>query len=394
MSTAHFFTDKAFANNRSLIAAICCAAVCGIVFGLSMPLISLRLEEMTGSGLMVGLNGAAAALSTLVIAPLVPRLMALLAPRRLLVLSLVGAAGLFTLLPVFPVVLMWFLLRFLIGCFMTVIFVISESWINQIVSPDRRALMLGVYGTALSGGFGIGGLLFSALHGAGDTAFYLGAFIFLAGTLPILFLEGPQATAPDAESTSLSSLIKTAMIAPSAILAGLAFGATETLLYSMLPVYGKNIGLEHTMIGLMVLAVALGAIVFQLPIGWVADRTSRRLTLLWIAVIATFASVLAGFAGNNTLLLLPILFVQSGVVSGLYTVGLSLLGERFTGGAIATANATFIFAYGVGSLVGPPTAGLAMDAVGPWGLLAVLAGITGAYVIVVSLRTVFGGAKS
>ena len=34
-----------------------------IVFGLSMPLISLRLEYMTGSGVLVGLNGAAAALS-------------------------------------------------------------------------------------------------------------------------------------------------------------------------------------------------------------------------------------------------------------------------------------------------------------------------------------------
>ena len=394
MSTAHFFTDSAFANNRSLIAAICCAAVCGIVFGLSMPLISLRLEEMTGSGLMVGLNGAAAALSTLVIAPIVPRLMSLLPPRHLLVISLAGAAGLFTLLPLFPVVLMWFALRFLIGCFMTVIFVISESWINQIVTPDRRALMLGVYGTALSGGFGIGGLLFSALHSSGDTAFYLGALIFLAGALPILLLRGPEATAPDAEATSLPSLIRAALIAPSAILAGLAFGATETLLYSMLPVYGERIALDHATIGLMVLAVALGALVFQIPIGWVADKTSRRATLLWVALIATIAAILACLVGNNTLFLLPILFVQSGVVSGLYTVGLSLLGERFTGGAIAAANATFIFAYGVGSLAGPPVAGVTMDAVGPWGLPVVLASITGAYVIVVLLRTVFGGAKS
>ena len=388
------FKDAKYANNRSLIAAICCAAVCGIVFGLSMPLISLRLEEMTGSGLMVGLNGAAAALSTLVIAPLVPRLMAVMPPRQLLVVSLVGAAGLFTLLPVFPVVLMWFLLRFLIGCFMTVIFVISESWINQIVSPDRRALMLGVYGTALSGGFGIGGLFFSALHGAGDTAFYLGAAIFLSGIVPILLLQGPQATPPDAASTSLPSLMRTAFIAPTAILAGLAFGATETLLYSMLPVYGERIALDHATIGLMVLAVALGALVFQIPIGWVADKTSRRGTLVWIAGIATIAAILACLVGNNTLLLLPILFVQSGVVSGLYTVGLSLLGERFTGGAIAAANATFIFAYGVGSLAGPPAAGITMDAVGPWGLPIVLASITGAYVIVVLLRTAFGGAKS
>ena len=36
-------TDIRYGQTRALIAAICCAAVCGIVFGLSMPLIALRL---------------------------------------------------------------------------------------------------------------------------------------------------------------------------------------------------------------------------------------------------------------------------------------------------------------------------------------------------------------
>ena len=74
-------TAPQYGNTRALIAAICCAAVCGIVFGLSMPLISLRLESMTGSALVIGLNGAALGVSTLVMAPLVPRLMAMVPAR-------------------------------------------------------------------------------------------------------------------------------------------------------------------------------------------------------------------------------------------------------------------------------------------------------------------------
>ena len=115
---------------------------------------------------------------------------------------------------------------------------------------------------------------------------------------------------------------------------------------------------------------------------------------MWIATIATAASLLACLVGDNLGLLLPILFVMSGVVSGLYTVGLSLLGERFTGGAIAAANATFIFAYGFGSLTGPPAAGIAMDSLGPWGLLVILAAISGSYVVIVLLRTAFSRGKS
>jgi len=394
MSRAHFFTDPAYANTRSLIAAISCAAVCGTVFGLSMPLISLRLEEMTGSGVVVGLNGAVAAISTLIMAPIVPRMMGLLPARQLLAISLVSAALLFALMPAFPAVAPWFGLRFIIGCFMTVVFVISESWINQVVSPERRALMLGVYGTALSGGFGLGGLLFSALHGAGDAAFYLGAVIFACGALPVLFLRGPDATAPDAHAASFDSMLRAIRSAPTAIMAALAFGAIETLVFSMMPVYGERIGLTHSTIGMMIVAVALGAIVFQIPLGWVADKTNRRLTLLWVAVLATLGPLLTGLAGANVPALLVVLFFQSGVVGGLYTIGLSLLGERFTGGAMAAANAAFIFAYGLGSFGGPPVAGVAMDTTGPWGLLWVLSAISAVYVLIVLLRTAVTGRKS
>ncbi|WP_417481470.1 MFS transporter [Maricaulis sp.] len=380
-----FLTAPQFANNRALLAAISCAAVCGIVFGLSMPLISLRLEHMTGSGLVVGLNGAALALSTLAMAPLVPRLMALAPARILLIGVLIAAAALFALFPLMPAVTPWFILRFAVGCFITVVFVISETWINQIVTPQRRAFMLGVYGTALAGGFGIGGLMFAAFSTAGDLPFYLASGVFLLGIGPVALLNSPQAVAPAREDASMDAIIDAAKSAPAAILAGLAFGAIETLTFSMLPVYADRISLDPVSIGMMVLAVAMGVLVFQIPLGWIADRTGRRVTLLAIAAIATLGPVLIGLAGTSLGLLIPILFIQSGVASGLYTVGLSLLGERFTGGRIAAANAAFIFAYGLGSLLSPPAAGVAMDGFGPSGLLVVLAITAGAYLLFLAL---------
>ena len=95
-----------------------------------------------------------------------------------------------------------------------------------------------------------------------------------------------------------------------------------------------------------------------------------------------FRAVLAGVAG-----LLVLVFLQAGMASGMYSVGLSLLGERFSGGAIAPANAAFIFAYGLGSFAGPPVAGGAMDMIGPWGLLMTLAAISASYVLIVGVRS-------
>ena len=380
-------TDIRYGQTRALIAAICCAAVCGIVFGLSMPLISLRLEYMTGSGLVVGLNGAAAALSTLVMAPIVPRIMTLAKPRFLLSLGLLASGALFLLFPVFVSVEAWFILRFAVGCLMTLVFVISESWINQVVSPHRRALMLGIYGTALAGGFGVGGLLFAILDPLADTAFWLGALIFAAGIVPVTLLRGPQAVPPDEESSSIKAMLEAAGSAPAAILAGLAFGALETLAFSLLPVYGDRIGLEHALVGAMMVAVALGGLSFQIPLGWIADKTDRRATLFWIAAFTSLTPLAIGLSGGHLAGLLVLVFLQAGMASGMYSVGLSLLGERFSGGAIAPANAAFIFAYGLGSFAGPPVAGGAMDMLGPWGLLMTLAAISASYVLIVGVRS-------
>jgi len=387
-------TDPRLSNNRSLLAAICCAAVCGIVFGLSMPLISLRLEGMTSSGTIVGLNGAAAALSTLVMAPIVPRLLSLIPGRVLIVVSLLSAGALHALFPVFENVPAWFVLRFVLGSFMTVIFVISETWINQIATPLRRATILGVYGTVLSGGFGVGAFLFGQLGTTGNTGFYAGGLIFLIGVLPIILLQGPAAQAPGKEEASPSAILGAARRAPVAIGAALAFGALETVLFSMAPVYGDRLALTAGGISMVAMAAAAGALAFQIPLGWLADKTDRRETLKWIATTAAVTPLAIWAVGDYLPGMMLLFFIQAGVASGLYTVGLALLGERFSGGAIAAANAAFIFAYGTGSLVGPPASGTSMDVVGPHGLMIVMALIAAIYAALVWMRAPHTDAES
>lgn len=379
-------TDPRLANNRSLLAAICCAAVCGIVFGLSMPLVSLRLEMMTSSGLIVGLNGAAAAVSTLVMAPIVPRLLSLVPGRVLIGISLVLAGALHALFPVFESVPAWFVLRFVMGCFMTVVFVVSETWINQIATPLRRATILGIYGTVLSGGFGIGAFLFGQLGTEGNAGFYAGGLIFLIGAIPIILLQGPAAQAPGKDEASPRAIWGAASLAPAAIGAALAFGALETVLFSLAPVYGDRLALTDDGISLIAMAAAAGALTFQIPLGWIADRTDRRDALKWIATIAAVTPLAIWAVGDFLPGMMMLFFIQAGVASGLYTVGLALVGERFSGGAIAAANAAFIFAYGTGSLIGPPASGTAMDVVGPHGLMIVMSVIAAIYAALVWKR--------
>ena len=70
-------------------------------------------------------------------------------------------------------------------------------------------------------------------------------------------------------------------------------------------------------------------------------------------------------------------FVVGGIISGLYVVALSLIGDRFRGSALAAAVTVYTLMWSAGSMVGPPVAGLAVAMVGSGGLQLALVCFTG-----------------
>jgi len=375
-------TAPAHARTRSLAAAMLCAAMAGCGFGLLMPLVALNLEAMTASAAVVGANAAAAALSTLAATPLIPALLARTQPRLTMVGSaLIIAAG-FIAFPALPDAWVWFALRFVTGLAVTVIFVASETWINQLAKPESRASLLAVYATILSAGFGSGGLLLAGLGSTGWMPWLVGAGMFTLGAVPVLLLRGPELTPPPKGETGINALWLAARLAPIAILAGLVFGALETGIFALLPVYAQRLGFEETAVGLLVATGALGAICLQIPIGRFADRMGLGLTLKLIAGAALILALLIAMAGSEVWLIVPLVFLFVGVAGGFYTLGLSLLGASVKASALASANAAFIFAYGTGSLIGPPLGGIGMDWANPWGLMISFAGFAGLYLLI------------
>ena len=267
------------------------------------------------------------------------------------------------------------------GCAVTIIFVGSETWINQLARPESRASLLAVYATVLSAGFGSGGLILAALGAEGYAPWLAGAAIFLAGALPVALLRGPGLVPPDAADAGLKALIGAARLAPPAILAGLVFGAMETAVYTLVPVYAERLGFAAATVGVIVAAAAMGGIALQIPVGRFADRAGRLTTLRAVAAGGIILPLLAALAGANLAWLLPLVFLFAGLSSAFYTLGLALIGERVQAGALAAANAAFIFAYGLGSLIGPPAMGAAMDGFDPFGLMIAFSALAALYLL-------------
>ncbi|KPP82651.1 MAG: UMF2 family MFS superfamily transporter [Oceanicaulis sp. HLUCCA04] len=375
----NFLISESHARARSLFVTIMCGGLAGCGFGLLMPLISLNLEDMTGSGAVAGANAAAAALAMILSTPFIPGLFARITPRILLSGSLALIAAGILIFPAVRDVGVWFAARFVVGIAVTIVFIASETWINQLAKPERRASLLAVYATVLSAGFGSGGLLLAVLGSEGWAPWIAAAAIYAAGVMPVLFLRGPGLVPPSKDEGSPLAILTTARLAPAAILAGFLFGALENSFFALMPVYGERIGMTTVLIGLLMTAGALGALCLQIPIGNFADRAGRMRALALITVAAVIVPLAIIASSGIGFALFPLIFLYIGLASAYYTVGLSVIGERVSAGRLAAANAAFIFAYGSGSLIGPPLGGLAMDWLDPHGFLLALSLIAAIY---------------
>jgi MFS family permease len=367
----------------AITAAIACVTAVGIGLSLSVPLLSLEMERMGVSGTMIGLNTAVSGLAGICVVPFVPRLAARLGVLTLLWLSIAVAITSFLGFKLLFAVAWWFPLRFLFAAALGVLFVLSEYWINAAAPPHRRGLVMGIYATVLAIGFAIGPAALRIVGTSGWPPYLAGTGLYALAALPLVAARG---LSPALEGRATRSVLSFVLAAPVATLAALVFGAVETGGFALLPVYGLRLGFDPGNAAFLVSVLALGTVVFQIPIGLLSDRVDRRFVLL--------ASGLAGAVGAAAIPLVAgqnwgfyaTLFVWSGLVGALYTVGLAHLGARFTGIDLASANAAFVALYNVGLAVGPPIVGGSMDLSRPHGFAWSLAAFFAVYAAVVIWR--------
>lgn len=368
----------------ALAAAITCVALVGIGLSLSVPLLSLELERMGVSGTWIGVNTAVAGVASICVVPFVPRLAVRLGVLPL-ILGAVALGGLSIL--AFKVLFSfawWFPLRFMFSAALGTLFVLSEYWINAVAPPRRRGLVMGVYATVLALGFATGPALLALVGTTGWAPYIAGAAVFGVAALPLALARG---LSPDLEHGTGRTVVSFLLAAPAATMAALVFGAIETGGFAILPVYGLRIGYAAEEAAFLVSIVALGNVVFQIPIGFLSDRIDRRQVLMGVAVIGALGALLIPAASANTVAFWTLLFVWGGVTGALYTVGLAHLGARFTGTDLVSANAAFVILYNVGLILGPPVVGGGMDLASPHGFAYALAGFFLFYVAVIASRT-------
>ncbi|MCO5164289.1 MAG: MFS transporter [Mesorhizobium sp.] len=378
----------------ALAAAIASISVVGIAIGLGIPLLSVVLEQRGYSATMIGLNTAAAGLASIAAAPIATPLGARFGVVPALAVSMIVGALSFVGFYFATDFWVWFPLRATLHVSLTVVFILSEYWINVSAPPHRRGMVLGVYATMLSLGFAFGPWLFAQIGSQGLRPFGVAFGLVIAGMIPVLVAWRQSPPIPSGQGEG-RRFLRYIWLVPTATAAVFVFGAVETGGFALFPLYGSRVGYSEADAALLLSMIGLGNVLFQVPLGMLSDRIGDRRRVLVACAAAGLAGMLVmPFVEQSWTAMAVLLLVWGGAVAALYTIGLAHLGSQLHGRDLASANAAFVFCYGLGMLAGPQSIGVGLDAFGPPGFGWTIALFFAGYLLLVMVRIVRGPSRS
>ena len=304
------------------------------------------------------------AVGVLVTAVALPRMVATLGPRRLILMSIGLSALTLAAFPVMPAVWLWFVLRLFLGMAAEALFVTSETWINALSTEKTRARSMAAYTAALSVGLALGPLILSLVGTEGAAPYLLGAGVALTAAV---FVASPRVTAPHFDEPTIGNPVHFVRLAPLALSATMLNAAIETAGLSFLALYAVGLGWAEEHATRLMSVMMIGAILLQLPIGWLGDNMDRRRLVILLALVSAVGAAVWPLALGSAIATYALLFVWGGAFVGIYTIMITLVGSRFKGGDLVGIYAVSGLFWGLGALVGPLGAGFAMQ-VHPHGL--------------------------
>ncbi|MFO8064172.1 MAG: MFS transporter [Spirochaetia bacterium] len=278
----------------------------------------------------------------------------------------------------------WLVFRTATGFSLALMFVVAESWLNASSTSYNRGRLLSVYSVVYIVSMGAGQPLMAFFPPASFEVFGLTTILIAFCLIPITIMRVTGEPSADREPPRLvRTFMKTPLAGSGVIVAGIMAGAT----WSLTPLYGQQVGMDGGAIGSLMLLVSLGSMAFQLPLGWLSDKKSRRFAILWSIAGAAFVAALIALFRPSGGVLYVLIFLYGGFGMPLYSLSLAFANDQFEPHEMVRAAGAIVIYYGIGNAAGPVLAGQFMRWVGPEGLFLFMTLILSLFIAFVLIRT-------
>lgn len=365
--------EQTNAGTGVIAALIAGVLIYGLAMGTTYPLLGIVLSDDV-PGVWNGVNAAATGLGLLVGVVVVPVLgkrfgagLTALSGVVLMTICLTALAFARDFWALFAV-------RTLLGCGANMLFVVAETALNVFATPARRGRVMGVYTAAVAFGFVVGPAIVAVTPDTPAMLLLACAAVTAFAVLPLRIVRAPVDRF--VRPTSVTRILPAVIAFPFAFGFLFVASAVDAVIISLLPVIALDQSYSVESGALFVAIFHVGLLVGQPVIGAALDHFGRRRTVLGCCLVSlgcTAALVFDGRFGFWPAAFL--MFVWGGANYGLYTAGLALIGDRFSGEALTAATAAFAAVYAIAAVASPILAGQTIDRVGAVGFYVAIAGI-------------------
>ena len=255
-------------------------------------------------------------------------------------------------------VALWALLLAAAGLGAAGILTAGESWIANTAPAHQHGAILGFYHmVSKTGAIAAPFVVAAALSGLG--AFMIVTGLFVAALLPVAATNRSQPAVVSAKPFGPMRIVR---LAPASAFAALCAGAVNNSIAQLYPIFAASVSPEN--VGALSVqltgAILAGAMIGLWPIGMVSDLLDRRLVIAAAAAIGAAAAtglVIASAGSEKAVILL---------LAGSFGAGsLSYYGVAVANAAVRTCTHDFtpmmvgiLVIWGIGSVLGPPVAGV------------------------------------
>ncbi len=260
----------------------------------------------------------------------------------------------------------WMLLRFLGGFCMAGLFMCMESWLNDRTPNQIRGQVFAFYISISHLGVGAGQVFLLADIPGGLGLFVAVSIMLSMALVPVALTRRPAPVLLATSPFGLNRLLAASPLATVGVLtAGLVLGAT----YALAPTFTHALGMGRDgTVGFMV-ALLLGGLLVQWPVGRLSDNFDRRVVL---ATTAFFLAIASGLMTQVVDLGPVATFALAGVFGGsaflLYPLSVAHANDFVEADDRISVSAGLILFFSVGAIIGPMLASVPMGLIGPEGL--------------------------
>ncbi len=337
--------------------------------GLVVPLLPVYAHELGAGAFQVGLVFAAFSLTRSMFVPYFGKLSDKKGKKPFLTTGLFIFFFLSILYTYSKNIETLILLRLGQGFASAMVLPVAQAYIGIMTPPQKEGRVMGLFSISLYGGLSIGPLLGGVVkdwYSINASFLSMGALCLLGFVLCLLFLPREDVLQKSNPSGSGKPKSYLAIVKTPAIFSLFTFRICFTtcigIIWTFLPLFANTmLDLSSSAIGFVIMINVFIAGLLQAPMGYIADRFSKKIMVTAGGVLAIISLLCLNYATSfNGLVIANGIFGLAGGISLPAIMALGIIEGRKTR-AMGSIMGILTLAHSLGMLVGPLLAGIIID---------------------------------